>query len=144
MDEKVCDAQKKLDLEKYKTSKKMAQLEELQTQYNQMQKDASDAVATDAGESEEAEVGWLPEYIGGIQLYFFPIEYSKDRLIRPLIILTVCLIWTISLDTFHWLPMLKSTLNSDDHLIWIKITAYFSSELSSLYCILPQGWIEEG
>ena len=56
MDEKVCDAQKKLDLEKYKTSKKMAQLEELQTQYNQMQKDASDAVATDAGESEEAEV----------------------------------------------------------------------------------------
>ena len=57
MDEKVCDAQKKLDLEKYKTSKKMAQLEELQTQYNQMQKDASDAVATDAGESEEAEVG---------------------------------------------------------------------------------------
>ena len=57
MDEKVCDAQKKLDLEKYKTSKKMAQLEELQTQYNQMQKDAAEAVATDAGKSAEAEVG---------------------------------------------------------------------------------------
>ena len=56
MDEKVCDTQKKLDLEKYKTSKKMAQLEELQTQYNQMEKDASEAVATDAGESAEAEV----------------------------------------------------------------------------------------
>ncbi len=57
MDEKVCDAQKRLDLEKYKTSKKLQQLEELQTEYNQMVKDASDAVATDSGDSEEAEVG---------------------------------------------------------------------------------------
>ncbi len=56
MDEKVCDAQKRLDLEKYKTSKKLQELEELQTEYNQMVKDASDAVATDSGDSEEAEV----------------------------------------------------------------------------------------
>ncbi len=56
MDEKVCDAQKKLDLEKYKTNKKMAELEELQTQYNQMEKTASESIATDAGDSAEAEV----------------------------------------------------------------------------------------
>ena len=69
MDEKVCDSQKKLDMEKYKTSKKMAQLEELQTQYNQMQKDAAEAVATDAGESAEAEVFIAFVYVNMLCLF---------------------------------------------------------------------------
>ncbi|XP_013412590.1 coiled-coil domain-containing protein 151 [Lingula anatina] len=54
MDRKVCDYIKKLNALKHVTATKQKRLEELQTQYNQMVKDASDAVATDAGESEAA------------------------------------------------------------------------------------------
>ena len=60
-------------------------------------------------------------------------KYRKDRLIRTLIIPTGCLIWTISLDALHWLPMLKCTPNSKNCLIWTKLTAYFLSELRGLY-----------
>lgn len=56
MDHKVCDSIKKLNAEKHKTAMKQKKLEDLQTRYAQMVKDASDAVASDAGESESAQV----------------------------------------------------------------------------------------
>ncbi len=57
MDEKVRDQVNKLNLMKYKTTAKEKRLEELKTQYDQMVKDSSDAVSTDAGESDDAQVG---------------------------------------------------------------------------------------
>ncbi len=56
MDEKVRDHVNILNNHKYTTVKKQKKKEELQTQYNQMRKDASEAEATDAGESDEAQV----------------------------------------------------------------------------------------
>ena len=41
---------------KHETTVKQKQLEELQTRYNQMLKDAEEAVKTDAGESDTAAV----------------------------------------------------------------------------------------
>lgn len=54
-DHKVCDTVKRSNHENHKTVRKQKRLEELQTQYNQMNKDASDAAATDKGESEDAQ-----------------------------------------------------------------------------------------
>lgn len=56
MDYKVCDTVKRLNALRHQTATKQKRLEDLQTQYNQMQKDASDAVATDKGESADAQV----------------------------------------------------------------------------------------
>ena len=56
MDEKVRDRMNVLNSLKYRSVQKQKRLEELQTQYDQMQKDASDAVATDSGDSEDAQV----------------------------------------------------------------------------------------
>ena len=47
--------------------------------------------------------------------------YSRLRLIRHTDNSALCLIRTISLDTLHWLPMLKCTLNSAPRLIRTKI-----------------------
>ena len=56
MDFKVCDTVKRLNALRHQTACKQKKLEDLQTQYNQMMKDASDAVATDKGESQDAQV----------------------------------------------------------------------------------------
>ena len=40
---------------RHETASKQKKVEELQTMYNSMVKDASEAVATDAGESEDAK-----------------------------------------------------------------------------------------
>jgi len=55
MDEKVRDSTNRLNLQVYRTSQKQKRVEELRTQYDQMLKDASDAVATDSGDSPEAQ-----------------------------------------------------------------------------------------
>lgn len=55
MDFKVCDTVKRLNALRHQTASKQKKLEELQTEYNQMQKDASEAVATDKGESGDAQ-----------------------------------------------------------------------------------------
>lgn len=56
MDEKVRDCMNVLNGLRYQTVQKQKRLEELQTSYDQMQKDASDAVATDSGDSEDSQV----------------------------------------------------------------------------------------
>ncbi|CAH1786887.1 unnamed protein product [Owenia fusiformis] len=55
MDYKVCDTIKRLNALKHQTANKQKKLEEVQTQYNQMVKDASDAIETDSGESPDAQ-----------------------------------------------------------------------------------------
>ena len=52
----MCDTVKRLNALRHQTASKQKKLEELQTQYNQMMKDASEAVATDKGESSDAQV----------------------------------------------------------------------------------------
>ena len=52
----MCDTVKRLNALRHQTASKQKKLEELQTQYNQMMKDASEAVATDKGESADAQV----------------------------------------------------------------------------------------
>ena len=70
MDEKVRDRVNVLNNMKYKTVSLQKKNEALNTKYDQMVKDASDAVATDAGESEEAQVLlchkllWYLKFIG--------------------------------------------------------------------------------
>ena len=59
---------------------------------------------------------------------------SHQRLIRPLVIQPISLIQPFSLDTLHWLCMLKATLNSTPHLIWLKIFAYFLVKWSGADC----------
>lgn len=56
MDYKVCDTVKRLNALRHQSATKQKKLEDLQTQYSQMQKDASDAVATDKGESADSQV----------------------------------------------------------------------------------------
>ena len=55
MDEKLRDKVNILNNLRYKTVKQQKRLEELCTQYDQMQKDSSDAMATDAGDSDDAQ-----------------------------------------------------------------------------------------
>ena len=64
--------------------------------------------------------------------------YSKDRLIRTPIIGIVRLIRTFSLNTLHWLLMLKCILYSDNRLIRKEII--FLSELSGLYSVVEAGF----
>ena len=54
-DHKVCDTVKRSNAMNHVTVSKQKRLEELQTQYNQMVKDASDAVSTDKGDSADAQ-----------------------------------------------------------------------------------------
>lgn len=56
MDEKVCDRMNVLNNLRYKTAQLQKKLEEKETQHDQMVKDSENAKATDAGESEEAQV----------------------------------------------------------------------------------------
>lgn len=56
MDQKHCELLKKLNAERHVTAKKQKRLEQLKTKQDQMTKDAKDAVETDAGESDEAQV----------------------------------------------------------------------------------------
>ena len=60
MDHKVCDARKKLNRLRHETVSKQRRLEELQTRYDEMVKDSTDAVTTDTGESDEAQVSVWP------------------------------------------------------------------------------------
>ncbi|XP_045206562.1 outer dynein arm-docking complex subunit 3-like isoform X2 [Mercenaria mercenaria] len=69
MDHKVCDTVKRLNALRHQTAMKQKKLEDLQTQYNQMQKDASEAVATDKGESADAQ-----------QMRYLENSYDKTRL----------------------------------------------------------------
>ncbi|KAK2155197.1 hypothetical protein LSH36_246g02041 [Paralvinella palmiformis] len=55
MDEKVRDRINILNLLRYETVKKQKRVEELKTQYEQVEKETEAAVETDAGESEEAQ-----------------------------------------------------------------------------------------
>lgn len=59
MDHKVCDTMKRLNALKHQTAQKQKRLEKLQTEYQQMVDDSSEAVATDKGESKDAQVGYL-------------------------------------------------------------------------------------
>lgn len=69
MDYKVCDTVKRLNALRHQTATKQKRLEDLQTQYNQMQKDASEAVATDKGESADAQ-----------QMRYLENSYDKTKL----------------------------------------------------------------
>jgi hypothetical protein len=66
MDEKVRDRVNVLNSLKFRSVQKQKRLEELQTSYNQMVKDSSDAVATDAGDSEDSQVLIKTNYIIGL------------------------------------------------------------------------------
>ncbi|GFS08612.1 coiled-coil domain-containing protein 151-like [Elysia marginata] len=55
LDHKVCDSMKQLNAKRHITARKQKRLEELQTQYDQMCKDSSDAVSTDKGDSTDAQ-----------------------------------------------------------------------------------------
>lgn len=55
MDHKVCDTMKRLNALKHQTAQKQKRLEKLQTEYQQMVDDSSEAVATDKGESKDAQ-----------------------------------------------------------------------------------------
>lgn len=55
MDHKVCDTMKRLNALKHHTAQKQKRLEKLQTEYQQMVDDSSEAVATDKGESKDAQ-----------------------------------------------------------------------------------------
>lgn len=54
-DHKVCDTVKRSNQMNHTTVAKQKRLEDLQTKYNQMVKDASDAVATDKGDSVDSQ-----------------------------------------------------------------------------------------
>ncbi|XP_046376199.1 outer dynein arm-docking complex subunit 3-like [Haliotis cracherodii] len=54
-DHKVSDSMKRLNALRHQTAQKQKRLEEAQTQYNILVKDSSDAVATDKGDSHEAQ-----------------------------------------------------------------------------------------
>ena len=54
---------KRLNALKHENTVKQKQLEEYQTRYDQMVKDADEAVKTDAGESETAVVSKLQKFI---------------------------------------------------------------------------------
>ncbi len=56
MDQKVCEAKKRLNAACAQSRKQEQKLSELETQHNQMRKDASDAEAMDAGTSDAAMV----------------------------------------------------------------------------------------
>ncbi|XP_022320197.1 outer dynein arm-docking complex subunit 3-like [Crassostrea virginica] len=55
MDHKVCDTMKRLNALKHQSAQKQKRLEKLQTEYQQMVDDSSEAVATDKGESKDAQ-----------------------------------------------------------------------------------------
>ncbi|KAL5012564.1 hypothetical protein ScPMuIL_011115 [Solemya velum] len=55
MDHKVCDTAKRLNAIRHQTTTKQKKLDIIQTQYDQMVKDSSEAVATDKGESADAQ-----------------------------------------------------------------------------------------
>ncbi|XP_048773506.1 outer dynein arm-docking complex subunit 3-like [Ostrea edulis] len=55
MDHKVCDTMKRLNSMKHQSAQKQKRLEKLQTEYQQMVDDSSEAVATDKGESKDAQ-----------------------------------------------------------------------------------------
>lgn len=59
MDHKVCDTVKRLNSLRHHTANKQKKLEKLQTQYEQMVQDSSEAVATDKGESADAQVHYM-------------------------------------------------------------------------------------
>lgn len=56
MDNRRLDLVKKLNRSRDETARLQKQLEEAETQQQQMEKDASDAAATDSGDSPDAEV----------------------------------------------------------------------------------------
>ena len=56
IDQQHSDHIKRLNVVKHENTTKQKKLEELQTKYDQMVKDADEAVKTDAGESETAVV----------------------------------------------------------------------------------------
>nr|XP_058956932.1 outer dynein arm-docking complex subunit 3-like [Pocillopora verrucosa] len=55
LDQQVCEAEKKLNACKHQRSTREKKLEALETEYNQLVKDAEEVSSTDAGESAEAQ-----------------------------------------------------------------------------------------
>lgn len=76
MDHKVCDTMKRLNSMKHQSAQKQKRLEKLQTEYQQMVDDSSEAVATDKGESKDAQVR--------DQLYMYRQISSKSELLSVL------------------------------------------------------------
>ena len=58
LDQQVCEAEKKLNACKHQRSTREKKLAALETEYNQLVKDAEEVSSTDAGESAEAQV-WM-------------------------------------------------------------------------------------
>lgn len=56
LDQQVCESIKKLNALKHQRNMKDKKLRALQTEYDQMVTDAEEAVNTDAGESDDAQV----------------------------------------------------------------------------------------
>ena len=54
----MCEAEKKLNACKHQRNTREKKLEALETEYNQLVKDAEEVSSTDAGESAEAQV-WM-------------------------------------------------------------------------------------
>lgn len=77
MDHKVCDTMKRLNALKHQTAQKQKRLEKLQTEYQQMVDDSSEAVATDKGESKDAQVGYLYSVINYSVINYCVINYCK-------------------------------------------------------------------
>ena len=67
---------------------------------------------------------WVPHHLQTFFNHTSPLKiwskYSWLCLIRHLLNLALCLIRRISMDTLHWLPMLKGTLYSAVSLICTK------------------------
>ena len=56
LDQQVCEAIKKHNALNHQRKTRVKKLEQLQTEYEQMVKDAEEVMNTDSGESEEAQV----------------------------------------------------------------------------------------
>ena len=63
MDYKVSDNNKKINAIRHQRAEKIKKLELLQTQYDAMVREAAEALATDAGESFDAQVDNCNEVI---------------------------------------------------------------------------------
>lgn len=73
VDQQHSDHIKKLNIIRHENTSKQKQLEELQTRYDQMIKDAEEAVKTDAGESETALVSF----------YFYSFSFFSVSIVLP-------------------------------------------------------------
>ena len=76
-DQQHSDHMKRLNSLKHETAVKQKMLEELQTRYSQMIKDAEEAVKTDAGESDTAAVRYY--YFKKLKIHNLFLIYCMNR-----------------------------------------------------------------